>query len=124
VYDTNYPMPYPSYSITYLTPTNVNVYFAVQLKNNAQLPSNIVSLVQSAIVASFNGQDGGTAAGINQITYAGRYYANIAAQAPSVEILSVLIGFTNIAGATNTSLTFGIDQMPITSTSNVGVTLV
>ena len=124
VYDTNYPTPYPSYSITYLTPTNVNVYFAVQLKNNAQLPSNIVSLVQSAIVASFNGQDGGTAAGINQITYAGRYYANIAAQAPSVEILSVLIGFTNIAGATNTSLTFGIDQMPITSTSNVGVTLV
>ena len=124
VYDTSYPLPYPSYTVTYLVPTAVNVYFAVQLKNNAQLPANIITLVQNAIVASFLGQDGGVAAGIGQTTYAGRYYANVTAQAPSVEILSILIGFTNIAGATNTSLTFGIDQMPIITSSNIGVTLV
>jgi len=81
-------------------------------------------LVQNAIIQSFSGEDGGTAAGINQTTYSGRYYANVNAISPAVEILSILIGFTNIAGATYTSLTFGIDQLPTISASQIGVTLV
>jgi len=124
VYDTNYAEPYPSYTVTWLIPSSTPVYFAVQLKNNSQLPSNITQLVQNAIIQSFSGEDGGTAAGINQTTYSGRYYANVNAISPAVEILSILIGFTNIAGATYTSLTFGIDQLPTISASQIGVTLV
>jgi len=124
VYDTNYAEPYPSYTVTWLIPSSTPVYFAVQLKNNSQLPSNITQLVQNAIIQSFSGEDGGTAAGINQTTYSGRYYANVNAISPAVEILSILIGFTNIAGATHTSLTFGIDQLPTISASQIGVTLV
>jgi Baseplate J-like protein len=124
VYDTNYPSPQPSYTVTWLTPTSTAVYFAVSLKNNAQLPSNITQLVQNAIIESFSGEDGGTAAGIAQTITSGRYYANVNAISPSVEILSILIGFTNLAGATNTQLTFGIDQLPTISASQIGVTLV
>ena len=123
VYDTNYATPVP-YTVTWLTPTSTAIYFAVTLKNNAQLPSNIVSLVQNAIIQSFSGEDGGVAAGIAQTIYGSRYYANISAIAPSVEILSVLVGFTSLSGATNTYVNIGIDQLPTIASTQIGVTLV
>ena len=73
VYDTTYPTPYPSYSVTYLIPTSTPVYFLVEIKNNTLLPSNIVQLTQNAVIASFNGQDGGSAVTINSTSYSGRY---------------------------------------------------
>ena len=110
--------------MTWLTPTSTAIYFAVTLKNNAQLPSNITSLVQNAIIQSFSGEDGGVAAGIAQTIYGSRYYANISAIAPSVEILSVLVGFTSLSGATNTYVNIGIDQLPTIASTQIGVTLV
>ena len=121
--DTSYDPPYPTYTVTWLTPTATPAYFAVRIANNSALPSNIVALVQAAIVQSFTGEDGGLKARINQPTYSGRYYANVSAINPNVEILSILLGFTAV-GATNPSLTFGIDQLPTISTSNISVTLV
>lgn len=123
VYDESYATPYPSYTVTYLQPTSTPVYFAVQIRNIATLPSNIVDLVKAAIVESFNGLDGGPKVRINSSTYSGRYYANISAIDTSVEVLSVLMGFTALT-ATNTSVTFGIDQLPSISTGNISVTLV
>ena len=122
VQDTSYNQPYPTYTITWLTPTATPAYFAVTIKNNAALPSNIVQLVQDAIVSSFSGQDGGPKARINQITVAGRYYANVAAIDQNVQIESILMGFSS-GTATATSLTFGIDQLPTISAANVAVTL-
>ena len=123
VYDTNYPTPYPSYTVTWLTPTSTAAYFAVRIANNSQLPANITTLVKNAILSSFYGQDGGTPAGINQTTFSGRYYANVSAINQNVDVLSILMGFTAI-GATLTSLTFGIDQLPTLSASQIVVTLV
>ena len=123
VRDTNYNPPYPTYTITWLTPASTPVYFAVQIKNISALPANIIQLVQNAIIASFSGTDGGLKARINQATYSGRYYANISAIDPNVEILSVLMGFSAI-GATLNALTFGIDQLPTITASQIAVTLV
>lgn len=123
VQDTSYNPPYPSYTVTWLTPTSTPVYFAVQLKNNTSLPSNIVQLAQASIIASFNGTDGGIKCRINQPTYAGRYYAGLTAINPNVEILSVLMGFSS-GTATNAALNFGIDQLPTISASQITVTLV
>jgi hypothetical protein len=95
----------------------------VQINNLTQLPSNIIALVQQAIIESFTGQDGGTTAGINQTLISGRYYANVTAISPYVEILEILLGFTAI-GATLTSVTLGIDQMPTITASQIAVTLV
>lgn len=122
VYDTSYPTPYPSYSVTYLVPTSTPTYFVVQIKNNALLPSNIIALTQQAVIQTFNGQDGGSSVGINTTTYSGRYYANINAISPNVNVIEVYVGLT--ASPTTLSASFGIDQLPTLSTSNIVVTLV
>ena len=123
VYDTNYPSPYPSYTVTWLTPSSTSAYFAVEIADNNQLPANIITLVQNAILSSFYGQDGGTPAGINQTTFSGRYYANVSAINTNVDVLSILLGFS-ARGATLTSLTFGIDELPTLSDAQIAVTLV
>ncbi len=122
VQDTSYNQPYPTYEVTWLTPTSTPVYFAVTLKNNSALPSDIIALVQAAVLESFSGQDGGPKARINQTTIAGRYYANVAAIDPNVQIESILMGLSS-GGATQTALTFGIDQLPTLDATNVAVTL-
>lgn len=94
VYDTSYATPI-AYSVTYLTPTATNCYFDIIIKSNSLLPSNITQLVQNAVVASFNGQDGGQAAYIGQTTYSGRYYANINAISPYVNIEEVYLAAYN-----------------------------
>lgn len=121
VYDTTYATPV-AYSVTYLVPTSTPAYFNVRIQNNALLPSNITQLVQNAVIASFNGQDGGSAVGINSTTYSGRYYANINAISPSVNVIEVYLGLS--ASPSTLLIAFGIDQLPTLSASNITVTLV
>lgn len=115
--------PYPSYTVKWVTPTAVPIYFAVSLANNTALPSNIVTLVKNAIIAAFTGADGGIRARIGSTLYASRYYAGISAIDPqNVDILSVFLGQT--ASPTGTSTSLGIDQLPTLDASNITVTLV
>lgn len=121
VYDTNYAIPVP-YTVTYLTPTAVPIYFKIQIQNNALLPANITQLVQNAVIASFNGEDGGTTVGINSTSYSGRYYANINAISPYVNVIEVYIGAS--ASPTTLLVSMGIDQLPTLAASNILVQLV
>ena len=121
VYDNTYATPVP-YTVTYLTPTSTPAYFTVNIQNNPLLPSNIIQLVQNAVLASFNGQDGGTAVGINSTTYSGRYYANINAISPAVNVIEVYLGLS--ASPSTLSIAFGIDQLPTLSASNIAVALI
>ena len=121
VYDTTYSTPVP-YTVTYLTPTSTPAYFTVNIQNNPLLPSNITQLVQNAVLASFNGQDGGSAVGINSTTYSGRYYANINAISSSVNVIEVYLGLS--ASPSTLLISFGIDQLPTLSASNIAVVLV
>lgn len=118
-----YAPPYPTYTVTWLTPTATPAYFTVQIAADDNLPGNIQDLVKAAIVAAFNGEDGGQRARIGSTTYAGRYYAGVAGTNPNVQILSILMG-TNSAAQSATSLSFGIDQLPTISASNITVLLV
>lgn len=122
IYDTNYDVPYPSYLVTWLVPTSTNTYFIVNIKNIPTLPANVIPQIQAAVVNSFYGNDDGIKAAIGQTTFSGRYYANVSAVDPSVEILSIFLGTT--VSPTGTQLQYGIDQLPVTSTSNVVVNLV
>lgn len=114
-------VPYPSYVIKYNIPTNVPIKFSVQIANNPNLPANIVTLVQNAIIAAFNGTDGGSRARMASTIYASRYYAGIASISNYVSILSVLLGTST---ATLTSVAMGIDQEPTITAANISVTLV
>jgi len=114
--------PYPTYTVKWETPASLPIYFAVSIANNSALPSNITTLVQTAIVNAFNGTDGGSRARIGSTIYAGRFYAGVAATDSNVEILSIYLG--TAASPTGTSVDVGIDQRPTLDTANISVTLV
>jgi hypothetical protein len=116
-----YDFPYPSYVVTWETPSALPILFAVQIASNPSLPANIVSLVQQAIIASFNGTDGGTRARIGSTIFASRFYGNIVALGPTVSILSLLLGPTT---PTLSSYTVPINNAPTISAANISVTLV
>lgn len=120
--DVNYVQPYPDYEIKWQTPTAVNVYVKVELADNNFMPSDISVRVQSAVLAAFNGEDGGTRARIGSTIYAGRYYAGVTAIDPeNVDIYGITLSRD---GTTfSTSLSFGIDEVPTLDTSNITVTL-
>jgi hypothetical protein len=102
VYDTQsgYSPPYPAYAVTSQTPINLPISFAVAMANNGYVPANALSLVQSAIVAAFSGLDGGQRVRIGQVVFASRFYATLAAIWPNSQVVSILIGSPNAAGAT------------------------
>ena len=121
VVDTNYLPPQPSYPITWETPNQLPILFAVQIANSTSLPSNIIALVQAAIIASFNGTDGSTRVRIGSLLLASKFYGAIQAIGPEVSTLSILLGSS---APTLTSQLIGIDQQPTISASNINVTLV
>jgi hypothetical protein len=121
IYDTTYNYPYPSYVVKYMIPAALPIKFAVSLQNNLNLPANITILVQNAIIAAFNGIDGGSRARIGSMIVAGRFYAGVAATSPYTAVLSILLGTSS---PTLTNLTVGIDQTPTIAASDISVTLV
>lgn len=120
--DVNYPSPYPTYTVTWETPTATPVYITVNIANNIGLPVDLVTQVQNAVVAAFTGTDGGQRARIGSTVYAGRFYNGIGAISTNVEIVSIAIGFA--ASPTGSSVTLGIDQLPTLDPSNIVVNLV
>ncbi|WP_017133246.1 baseplate J/gp47 family protein, partial [Pseudomonas agarici] len=120
--DMNYSPPRPAYTVTWVTPTAAPIFFTVEIANNAALPSNIIQMVRDAIVAAFNGADGGQRARIASSIYAGRFYAGVSAANSNVQILAILLGTTS--PGTATSVLMGIDQRPTLDPANINVTLV
>lgn len=110
-----------STAITFERPASLPIKFAVSIKDDPLLPSNIIELIKSAIVDAFNGADGGERARIGLTIYASRYYAPISVLDSTVKLISVLVGTTT---ATLNSVDVGIDQFPTVSKSNITVTLV
>lgn len=116
-----YNYPQPTYIVKFERPAALPVKFAVQLVNNASLPSNIVQLVQDAIIARFNGADGATRERMGSLILASRYYGAVASVAPNVSLISILIGTST---PTLSQVSVGIDQKPTLSASDISVTLV
>lgn len=119
----NYAAPYPSYTINFETPAALPIKYLVQIQNNSNLPANITQLVQNAIIAAFNGTDGGQRARIGATIYSGRYYSGIAAVSPFVNILNLFVG-TGAPTPSATSVAVGIDQRPTISASDITVSLI
>lgn len=117
-----YSYPAPSYSIKFERPVSLPIYFNVQIVNDPGLPSNIVALVQSAILARFNGQDGTSRERIGATIFASRYYGAIANAYSHASLISVAIGTTGPGALAQIAV--GIDQAPTLTAANITVTLV
>ena len=116
-----YSIPIPTYPVSFERPTATPILFAVQIAASSALPVNVITLVQQAIVNSFNGTDGSLRARIASLVLASKFYAPVSAIGPEVSILSILIG---ISSPTGTSVQMGIDQAPTCVAANISVTLV
>jgi hypothetical protein len=117
-----YQIPIPTYPVNYISPASTPIFFAVQIASSTSLPANIVSLVQQAILASFNGTDGSLRARIASLVLASKFYGPVSLIGPEVSILSILIGLS--ASPTQTSVQMGIDQAPVTDVAHISVTLI
>ena len=122
VYDTRYAAPQPAYAVTFEIPSPAPVYFAVTVTNAAALPSDYVTLIQNAIIAQFNGENGNTPAGIASLILALSYTGAIFAAVPGLSLVSVFVGLT--ASPTGYEAAMGIDQVPTLSAVNVVVTAI
>lgn len=119
--DSGYNYPQPTYTVKFERPDALPVKFAVELVNDSTLPSNIVQLVQNAIIARFNGADGTTRERMGSLVLASRYYGAVVSVAPNVSLISVLIGTST---PTLSQVAVGIDQKPTLSVADISVTLV
>lgn len=122
VLDTSgYAYPQPSYSVSFIRPGALPILFAVQIVNTPNLPSNIATLVQNAIIAQFNGTNGNARARIGSTIIAAQYYAAVAGVLSNLVLLSIQVG-TSVANLNEIGV--GIDQTPTIEAGNISVTLV
>jgi hypothetical protein len=122
VVDSNgYSIPYPTYIVKFERPPALPIKFAVQIADSTALPTDIITLVQDAIIAAFVGADGGLRARIGSLILASRFYAPVTLIGPEVSILSILIGPST---PTLNSYLVGIDQAPTVQRSDIAVSLV
>ena len=111
-----------SYQVSFIRPGALPIYFNVQIANASNLPSNIVTLIQNAIIAQFNGTNGSVRARIGSAILAAGYYATVAGVAPQVVLLGIQVGITSPGAAEQVQV--GIDQAPTIDSGNIMVTLV
>lgn len=120
--DSGYSPPLPTYAVKFQIPPAQAIKFAVSIANTTGLPATIVQDVKNALIAAFNGQDGGARARIGSTLYASRYYAPVSAiRAGYVEILSLKLG---IVSATLDSLVLDPAYVPTLAASDIAVTVV
>ncbi len=118
--ESGYSLPYPTYTIKYESPSATAILFNVSMQNNSSVPSNAITLIKNAIIASFNGEDGGTRARIGSIIFASRFYTNISLLGSWAIIYSLELG---IGAANRSSILMRADQVPTLDASDITVTL-
>lgn len=117
----NYSAPYPSYPVSWHTPTATPIYFAVTIANTPAVPSDALVQIQGAIMQAFSGADGGSRARIGSKLYASRYYGIIGNLGAWAQIVEVLIG--TASPPTGFSVQVQIDQVPTIAAGNVTLAL-
>ena len=114
-----YQLPYPSYDVTFQRPAALPVYIDVTIADNGTVPSDAVAQIRNAVVAAFNGEDGGPRARIGSTLYALRFVGPIVSLGTWAQVISIAIGAS--ASPTDPDLTVNIDQMPSLDPANISV---
>lgn len=121
VYDSSYPDPQPSYDVKFTVPTDVPLYFAVNIRTDSLLPADINTLIQDAMIAS-------TATGesaqfrIGYTVYAADFNDSVKSADTRVQVVSIKIG--TAASPTGDYVDLNIDQFATISAANITVTQV
>ena len=118
--NSGYGPPYPTYTVKFQTAATQAIKVNVNIANSIDVPSNALSLIQTAIVNAFSGSDGGARARIGATVYASRYYAPVAALGEWADIIQIQVG-TSTANANLVAI--DIDTIPTIIASNISLTL-
>lgn len=120
-----YSPPYPSYTVTWTTPTALPILFAVNIFNSPLVPSDAVTQIQNALISAFAGGDGGARARIGSTLLASRYILPVIALGTWAQIISLKIGSENTALASFTGVIAGtaLTASSITGTIAIGQTV-
>lgn len=119
---TGYSPPYPSYTIKFQRPTAKRTYFAVQLADNGLVPADATTKVRDALLAAWNGDDGGRRVRIGATIYALRFASAVTALGGWAQLVTIKIGTS--ASPTSDNVTVGIDEWPTLDAADIAVTLV
>lgn len=123
VYQTEgYTKPFPEYDIQWQTAKPTTLYFRVKLENSeTDLPDDTASAIRGAIKSTFNGEDGiNSPASIGSLITAGRYYSGVS----SVNIQSLNVSSIELSRDNrqwSSSVTLGIDEVPVVSDESMSV---
>jgi hypothetical protein len=85
----------PSYTVAFQTAVNAPIFFSVSIKNSSSVPSNALTLIQTAFDNAFSGVDGGVVPRIGAQLFASRFYAGIASLGSWAQIISITMGCIN-----------------------------
>lgn len=116
-----YTPPYPTYTVKFERPAATPILFAVTMTDSAQVPADAQTLVRNAIVATFDGADGGDRARIGGTVYASRFYAGIVSLGSWAKLVSIKLGTVT---ATLDDVTLAINKIPTVAPSDITLTLV
>lgn len=119
--ESGYNFPQPTYTVKFERPASLPIKYVVNIVNDPTLPSNIVDLIKTAIIARFNGADGTNRERIGSSIFASRYYAPVSAVADTVAVISIYIGTST---PTLTKVDVGIDQSPTLTAADIAVNLI
>jgi hypothetical protein len=108
--------------VSFLRPGSLPIFYKVTILNVPGLPSNYTALVQNAIIAQFNGENGNARARIGSTILAAQYYAVVAAIGQNITLVSIGVGSS--ANPTTSEFAVGIDQTPTLNAGDIAVTLV
>lgn len=117
-----YSPPYPTYSVKFTRPSALPIYFAIEIADNGIVPADAADQIRTAVVAAFNGEDGGQRARIGTTIYALRFAAAVTGLGPWAQLISISIGTTSTPTASEVAV--NIDKLPTIDAANITVTLV
>lgn len=116
-----YEIPYPTYAVSFVRPSDLPVLFEVGIRNSTSVPSNYETLIEDALIAAFAGEDGGPRARIGSQIYALRFFSAIAALGAWAQVVSIKIGTTL---ADQDYISVDIDNQPSLSAGDIVVNLI
>lgn len=115
----SYVYPYPTYPITFNRPKSTPIYIEVNIKDDPNLPAEIVSMAQEAVLQVFAGEAGNGRGRIGGTIYSAGYFGAVMALSDYVNIVSIYIG--KAEDPTETVVVMGIDEAPVLSANQIRV---
>jgi hypothetical protein len=112
----------PTYGVTFTRPTAIRIRVGVTIANSAGVPSDAQAQIAAAVISAFNGQDGGSRAGIGSTIYALRFVGDVQMLGDWANVVSVVIG-SGSGAPSAASVTANINQTPTLTANDVLVTL-